>query len=1320
MFVDVVAVFVEIIERISKKMKVLLRSSLVVLAYVMFGKLSILLALSPGYTSPIFPPAGIALAVIFIGGKRYLPSIMGGSLILNLSIAYTAERTLSLTGLVASFCIAMYSMCQAGVGSALLRRAIGYPARLDRISDITRFMLLTPLCCVISATLSVLSLYLLGLLTLDALLTNWVIWWIGDTFGVMLLFPLTMIVAGQPRELWAKRVHSVGVPILFAFTIFVVFFFRASQWESDDALNDFHQTSQTIKNEVQAKLGEQESLLEQMAGLMIQDKNHQVSRDGFSRFVARSLVRFPMIQALEWAPYITTDKRQEFEARQRENIAGFEMKERDAQGKMHTSQPHEFYYPVTYIAPLAGNEPALGFDLNSNPARQQAIKKAVMFGKTVISAPLKLVQETQQQFGALLLLAVDPTDPHSDVVLSVLRLGDFMEHLLQPTRPFVYSRLIDLDDNVVVYDNFSGVQPLHILQYALDFGSRHYRLETAPTPYYLGMHRNWQSWALLGIGMLGTSLLGSLLLLGSGYASRIKQDVTQRTKELLEAKKELERENRKKVALLQNASDGLHILNRQGILIEASDSFCTMLGYERHELIGCHVSKWDQQFSSEELDQVIAQQFNNPTLSRFVTRHRCKDSTLIDVEINGMPHNSDGEEVLINSSRDITERNQSMEQLKLAKEIAEEASNAKSDFLANMSHEIRTPMNGIIGMTELALDTELNQEQRGYIELVKSSADALLMIINDILDFSKIEAGKMEIDHIEFDLHNMLGQTTRTLAIRADQKNLELLLDIDPAIPRMLIGDPGRLRQIIINLIGNAIKFTERGEIVVKVEINNADGNADGDADGDGDRIPLRISVSDTGIGIPKEKFDVIFDSFSQADSSTTRLYGGTGLGLSISARLIELMGGKISLESEVGKGAKFYIDLSMERAKESKSELSDAVYLKDMRVLIVDDNSTNREIAVALTKRWGMLPTAVEGGKQAVEAVTQAMLADDPFKLLLLDVRMPDQDGFSVIEDLRAMHADDIAPVMMLTSEGQHGDAVKCRELGVSAYLLKPYTQSDLFEAIMNTLGLSEKEEPALVTRHFLRETKQHLHVLLAEDNSVNQALVKGLLSKFGHSVDIAQNGSEAIEKWIDGRYDLILMDVDMPVLNGYGATEQLRALEKQQGNARIPVIGLTAHVLEGTREKCLASGMDGYLSKPINTEALWRELNSVQHAIRHETSPAEVVAKSLTVVDFNKTRENIDDDREIFEKIVELFLAEAPLHIQKIRESTIQNAVDQVRRSAHTLRGMLGIFAAERAMLVADKIEAQAGKIPLDDLVNELDDEIKELKEAMHTYEW
>jgi|SRR5450830_402534 len=1293
-------------------MKVFFRSALVVFAYVLFGKLSILLAPSPEYISPIFPPAGIALAVVFIGGRRFLPSVLIGSFLLNVWISYLSEQGLSQSGVVAAFCIAMYSVSQAGIGSWLLNKAIGYPVRLDRIGEIGRFMLLTPLCCLICSTLSVFSLYLLGIFSFGSLINNWAIWWIGDTFGVMLLFPLTMIIAGEPRELWRNRVSSVALPILLAVTIFIVFFFLANRWEYEDSMNDFSQTSQMIENEVQAKLSEQESLLEQMAGLMTQDKTRQVTRDGFSRFVARSLVRYPMIQALEWAPYISSDRRQAFERLQSNDFLMYEIKERDAQGKLQRSQQRDFYYPVTYVEPLKGNELALGFDLSSNPARQQAIKNAITTGKTVISAPLNLVQESQQQLGVLLILPVDPSNPHSDVVLSVLRLGDFIENLLQRTRPMIYTRLLDLDDQKVVYDNFGLRESPNLLVYSFNFGARHYRLETAPTSNYLNSHRNWQSWALLGIGMLGTSLLGSLLLLGSGYASRTKQEVTERTQELLQAKKELERENQKKLALLQNASDGLHILNRDGILIAASDSFCTMLGYERNELLGSHVSVWDAKFSLEELDRGIEQQFSNHILSRFMTRHRRKDGSFIEVEINGMPHNSDGEDVLINSSRDITERNQSMARLKQAKEMAEDASRAKSDFLANMSHEIRTPMNGIIGMTELALDTELNQEQRGYIELVKSSADALLMIINDILDFSKIEAGKMQIDHIEFDLHHMLGQTTRTLAIRADQKNLELLLDIDPAIPRMLVGDPGRLRQIIINLIGNAIKFTEYGEIVVKV--------AAGDVSENSDSVPMRISVRDTGVGIPQAKFNVIFDSFSQADTSTTRLYGGTGLGLSISARLIELMGGSISLESEVGKGTTFYIDIEMVRAKDAQLVHDDTIFLKDMRVLIVDDNSTNRQIAVELTKRWGMQPTAVEGGKQAIAALTQAKLANHPYKLLLLDVHMPEQDGFAVIEELRALHADDIAQVMMLTSEGQHGDAVKCRELGVSAYLLKPYTQSDLFDAIMNTLGLVEKSEPVLVTRHFLRESKHHLNVLLAEDNNVNQTLVKGLLSKFGHTVDVAQNGLEAIEKWCDVHYDLILMDVDMPVLNGYGATEQIRQLEKQQGNQRIPIIGLTAHVLEGTREKCIAAGMNSYLSKPINIEALWRELNNIKQLVRDDHPIVETNSKNLPVVDFSKTRHNIDDDHAIFEKLVELFLREAPEQMQKLRDSIAQNSVDQIRHVSHTLRGVLSIFAAERSMHIAEKIESVAGQLPLDNLVDQLDQAISEVKEAMQTYQW
>ena len=517
---------------------------------------------------------------------------------------------------------------------------------------------------------------------------------------------------------------------------------------------------------------------------------------------------------------------------------------------------------------------------------------------------------------------------------------------------------------------------------------------------------------------------------------------------------------------------------------------------------------------------------------------------------------------------------------------------------------------------------------------------------------------------------------------------------------------------MLVNLIGNAIKFTERGEIVVKATLCEGAANSQ--------LLPLRISVRDTGIGIPEEKFKAIFDSFSQADTSTTRVYGGTGLGLSISARLVELMGGSISLESTLGKGSTFYIDIPIERAQGNTVMHDEALFLKNMRVLIVDDNVTNREIALELTQRWGMLPTAVEGGQQAIDELTRAKQADEPYELLLLDVRMPDMNGFSVIEELRAQHADDIAPVMMLTSEGQRGDAQKCRELGVSAYLLKPYTQSDLFAAIMNTLGLIDKPEPVLVTRHFLRESKHKLNVLLAEDNSVNQTLVKGLLTKFGHSIEVAQNGLEAVEKWHAGRYDLILMDVDMPVLNGYAATEQIRQSEQANPEQHIPIIGLTAHVVEGTREKCLAAGMDGYLSKPINIEALWRELNKLGQAIRTDEPPAPTINYALAVADFNKTRRNVDDDRAIFEKIVELFLTENPLHIQKIKQAATQNSTDQIRTSSHTLRGMLGIFAAEKSMKIAKEIEQQAGKSDVSNLADELVIAVAELEEALRAYQW
>ena len=602
-------------------------------------------------------------------------------------------------------------------------------------------------------------------------------------------------------------------------------------------------------------------------------------------------------------------------------------------------------------------------------------------------------------------------------------------------------------------------------------------------------------------------------------------------------------------------------------------------------------------------------------------------------------HTADG--LTVSLRTDITAIKQLNTGLVLARDAAEGANRAKSEFLANMSHEIRTPLNGIIGMTALALDTPLDLEQGEYIQIVKSSADALLVIVNDILDFSKMEAGMMVVERIAFSLEALLSDCLKPLAVRAFDKRLELLFRIAPEVPDGLIGDPGRLRQILTNLVGNAIKFTERGEVCVEVCLKGPV---------QGLQATLEFLVRDTGIGIETHKQAEVFDAFSQADASVTRRFGGTGLGLAIARGLAQLMGGDIRLESAPGAGSRFHVTVPMALQNPGPAALPRpaGTVLSGTRVLVADDNPTQRDWMSLLLGAWGINVTLADGGQQALALLNRPAA---PFDAVVLDAGMPDLPGFAVVQALAAAALPARHTIMLLPANGLHSDVARCHALGVGGYLVKPVSPSDLLDLLMKVLGAADSSTHAPVVgppaTAALPVHAKALDILLVEDNVVNQMLATRILQKMGHQISLAVNGAEAVRMTAEHRYEIVLMDVQMPVMDGLDATRAIRQREQASG-WRQKIIAMTANAMQGDRERCLAVGMDGYLSKPVDPLALIGEIERVLGGalplVCASAPPHAMVDDGLPDIDVEDALERLEGDRDLLVELAGMVNAELP----------------------------------------------------------------------------
>jgi PAS domain S-box-containing protein len=814
----------------------------------------------------------------------------------------------------------------------------------------------------------------------------------------------------------------------------------------------------------------------------------------------------------------------------------------------------------------------------------------------------------------------------------------------------------------------------------------------------------------------------------------ISRDITKR-KQTEETLRESEEKYR---TLIEKANEAIYIA-QEGAIVFANQRMSDIVGVAVGDLEGRLFADFIFPDDAELVGSNYRKRMAGEDIDPYDFRLMSAEGKTIWVWLSAALIQWKGRPATLNLMSDITERKraeaalgETNRALEEATTRAESANKAKSEFLANMSHEIRTPMNGVIGMTGLLLDTKLSPEQRRYAETVRTSGESLLVLLNDILDFSKIEAGKLELETLDFDLRALLDDFAALMALRAHDKGLEFICAAAPEVPAHLSGDPGRLRQVLINLAGNAVKFTHQGEIAVRATLVSETATD----------VLLRFSVTDTGIGIPADKQELMFQKFTQADASTTRQYGGTGLGLAISKQLAEIMGGEIGLVSEDGRGSEFWFTARFGKQVGMARNVLPPAQIQGVHILIVDDSPTNREILAAQLNAWGTRSEETSGGPEALLALARARDAGDPFAAVILDMQMPGMDG----EDLaRAIKSDKTlahTTLVLMTSIGQRGDARHMEELGFAAYLVKPARQSDLFDCLAAVLAGAAVARPVrpIVTRHAIREMRRGaVRILLAEDNITNQQVALGILGKLGLRADAVANGAEAVSALESIAYDLVLMDVQMPKMDGLEATAHIRDPRSAVLNHLVPIIAMTAHAMQGDRERCLEAGMNDYVTKPVSpqalSEALARWLPGEEGAKPTVGSaavePAEATleaAASATedspgtpVFDRAATVARLMGDEDLARTVIEGFLEDVPKQIEALRSYIAAGDIEGSVRQAHTIKGASANVGGETLRAAAVEMEKAAKAGDLADVMSRLPDlEVRfaRLKEAMQEF--